>query len=457
MTIRQKKINQNQKFRKIYFQIFLYILIVTAFTIHNAGFEISFTVLALLSFLLLVITLFLLFFFSQFALPVLDLNQRINGLKRLLLYILDDHGPAYFIENGELRERKIDRLKKGPGVVILDTASAAVIRTPVKFKNAIGPGIAFTERNDVIAGIVDLQIQTQSIGPRQEENPFAHIQKTESPAAYEARMKRRNESLAITRDGIQLCVNFSIRFKLDANPGEGNSAFGFNARAAEKAIIGQSIDIEKSADNPNRSVSWKSLPAHLVMDIFREYISKFTLNELFPLYKTEINIIDLISNQTKLRLTQSAYFPFDNYGNQLKENLLSKEFELLKNRGIRMLDVSITNIRLPLQIEEELQTRWKTSWLDVANKERSFVEQEHALQALDGQNQGLMDYAYGASKYLGSIQDNLKLNQKEILIALLQGNLDTIAQTPDLSAVLKNEYKDISDLIEWVRYQGDKP
>jgi len=178
---------------------------------------------------------------------------------------------------------------------------------------------------------------------------------------------------------------------------------------------------------------------------------------LFPLYKTEKNIIDLISSQTKLRLTQSAYFPFDNYGNQIKENLPSKEFELLKNRGIRMLDVSITNIRLPLQIEEELQTRWKTSWLDVANKERSFVEQEHALQALDGQNQGLMDYAYGASKYLGSIQDNLKLNQKEILIALLQGNLDTIAQTPDLSAVLKNEYKDISDLIEWVRYQGDKP
>ncbi len=112
-------------------------------------------------------------------------------------------------------------------------------------------------------------------------------------------------------------------------------------------------------------------------------------------------------------------------------------------------------MRLPAQIEEELQTRWKTSWMDVANREKKIVEQEQAIQSLSGQDQALMDYAYGASKHLGSYPVTDELDSKEILISLLKGNLDTISQDPGLSTVLGSEYKDITDLVEWVRSQGD--
>jgi len=455
MASKHKKTSINKRYSKIFVYFLFYILIVVAGISINGDFQsnFGFGFLVLLIFLLSLVAF--LIFFGQFILPVLNLPERIKAVQRLFLYLLGDHGPAFFIENGELRERRIDRSKNGPGVIILDTASAAVLRTPVKYKGAIGPGIAFTERNDIIAGIVDLHIQSQSIGPRLEEDPFAPLQKGESNASYEARMTRKNETLAVTRDGIQVCVNLSIRFKLDAKPGEGNSAYGYNPTSVEKAIIGQSINFEKPDDNPDRITSWKWYPVNLIIDIFREYISKYTLNEIFPLTKSEINQLDIISNQIKLRLTQSHYYQIDSYGKELNETVFSKEFDLLKKRGIKFIDLSITNLRFPYQIEEELQTRWRTSWLDVANREKKFVEHEQAIQSLSGQDQALMDYAYGTSKYLGSYPGTVDLASKEILISLLKGNLDTISQDPELSSFLSNEYKDISELIEWVRSQGD--
>ena len=455
MANNHRKKTLNNKLNKIILLLALYFLVVIATLSLNGGIKINLLFgLGLFGILIVSIIIFLVFF-GQFILPVLNISDRLKSIERLINYILGDHGPAFFIENGELRERKIDRSKSGPGVIILDTASAAVIRTQVKFKGAIGPGIAFTERNDMIAGIVDLHIQSQSVGPRQEEDPFAPQQKGESPAAYEARMARRNETLAVSRDGIQLCANVMVRFKLDSDPGEGNSAYGYNPDAVEKAIIGQSINFEKPDDNPERITSWKWYPINLTIDIFREYISKYTINELFPLSKSEINILDLITKQIKIRLTQSHYYLLDNFGNELKETEFSKEYNLLKHRGIKFIDLVISNLRFPLQIEENLQSRWKSSWLEVANKEKKLVEQEHAIQTISGQDQALMDYAYGTSKHLGSFPTSNQLNSKEILISLLKGNLDTISQDPNLSILLDNEYKDISEILEWVRSQGD--
>ena len=455
MRTKKNQISKNKQFRKTLFYVLLYFfVIVVAFGfIEKNEFNISFMLMVLLIFIGSLF--FFLVFFSQFSLPVLTLENRIKAFQRLFLYLFGEHGPAIFIENGELRERKIDRFKKGPGVVILDTASAAVLRTPVKYKGAMGPGIAFTNQDDSIAGVVDLHNQTNNIGPRPEEDPFIPIQKNETKAAHEARIARRDESMAITRDGIQVCLNLTIRFKLDSSPGEGNSAYGFNPTSVEKAVIGQSINYDKPDDNPERIYSWKKLPNNLVIDILREYVSKYTINELFPLSKTETNLLGLISNQIKIRLTQSHYNNLDNYGNKQNETIFSKEFDILKRRGIKFLDLSITNIRFPSTIEEGLIKRWKTSWLDVAYQEKKIVDQQHAIQTLAGQNQALMDYAYGATKHLGSVSKDKELECKELLLSLLRGNLETISQDPDLSSDLVSEHKDILDLIEWVRTQRD--
>ncbi len=111
-------------------------------------------------------------FFAQFVLPVRTFLDRQKIFDRLITYLLGGHGPAIFIRNGELVKREGEERQRGPGVLWLDSASAAVTRTPVAIRQVIGPGVHFIERYETIAGTVDLHTQSQFIGPRDSDRPF---------------------------------------------------------------------------------------------------------------------------------------------------------------------------------------------------------------------------------------------------------------------------------------------
>ncbi|PKO18253.1 MAG: hypothetical protein CVU39_02105 [Chloroflexi bacterium HGW-Chloroflexi-10] len=439
--------------RKIYFAVGIFAVLLVTLVLLNGGLLSNLNlVFATLAVLFLICCLFILFF-SQFTLPVRKLSHRILIASRLFSYLTGDHGPAMFIENGELRERKDERLRQGPGVILLDTASAAVIRTPAKFKGAVGPGVAFTERNDSIAGVVDLHVQFQRIGPRLEEKPFQPKGENESDAAYEARQERRNNSKAYTRDGIEVCAHISVVFQLDTVPGEGNTEFGYNPTAVERAIIGRNVDLDKPEDNPERITSWTWLPAHLAADVWREYLEKVTLSELFPLSKNETNKLEVVSKQIKQRLSQPNFIILDEYGNETSESEFSKEYDLLKKRGIKIIAVTLIHLFFSEEVEEQLLKRWTTSWLDFSQKDKKNVEQMQTVEMIRGQNQALLDYAYGATHYLGAIPLHQNLSNTEILSALIKGNLYHIQQDPNLASYLKDEYSAISDLMEWITLQ----
>ncbi|HSM71699.1 MAG TPA: hypothetical protein VK851_09160, partial [Anaerolineales bacterium] len=89
-------------------------------------------------------------FFAQFVLPVKTFEQRQKIFDRLITYLLGGHGPAIFIENGVFKEHSGERLKKGPGVVWLDSASAAVTRPAVKIEQKLGPGGHVIDRGESI-------------------------------------------------------------------------------------------------------------------------------------------------------------------------------------------------------------------------------------------------------------------------------------------------------------------
>jgi len=111
-------------------------------------------------------------FFAQFVLPVHTFRDRQKIFDRLLTNILGGHGPAIFIRNGIEIKREGESEKRGPGVLWLDSASAAVTRTAVKIKQTIGPGVHFTDSGESIAGTVDLHIQSHKIGPKESDQPF---------------------------------------------------------------------------------------------------------------------------------------------------------------------------------------------------------------------------------------------------------------------------------------------
>ena len=203
-----------------------------------------------------------------------------------------------FIRNGELIKGEGEEQKKGPGVLWLDSASAAVTRTAVKIKQTMGPGVHFFDSGEFIAGIVDLHTQSQSIGPRESDKPFDTEGEDLNEEEYEHVQDRRKQVSAWTRDGIEVVPTVSVSFRVDTGfPKEGQpgSRFGYqigitkkdkekeakDKEAIQKAILGEGINPNISSDSPRHRVAWNQLPALMAVDIWREYVAKFTLDELF--------------------------------------------------------------------------------------------------------------------------------------------------------------------------------
>ena len=223
-------------------------------------------------------------FFAQFVLPVQTLRERQKIFDRLLTYLSGGHGPSIFIENGRIRERQGESKKQGPGVLWLDSASAAVTRNAASFIQAVGPGVHFTESGEFLASTIDLHPQVQVLGPRETEQPFAGKADTQGEEEFEQIQKRRLEVSALTRDGIEVVPTVRVEFKIDADPTQGNqpgSHFGFDAEAVRRAVTGEGINPGAPGDAPRRRVAWNQLPALVAVDLWREYLSKFTLAQLF--------------------------------------------------------------------------------------------------------------------------------------------------------------------------------
>lgn len=260
-------------------------------------------------------------FFAQFILPVQTFRDRQKIFNRLIIYLLGRHGPAIFIHNGQQIKGEGEEQKKGPGVLWLDSASAAVTRTATEIKQTIGPGVHFTDKGEFIAGTVDLHIQTHSINFKDSENPFAEKKDDQSPEEYRQMQDRRKMVSALTRDGIEVIPNISVTFRVNTGfpqEDEPGSRFGYRtgetreAKENEKkdkeaifqAIVGQGIKIDLSASNESarKRLAWNELPLSLAIDVWREYAAKFTLDEFF----TTAQIIQPPENGTKQPATEEA-------------------------------------------------------------------------------------------------------------------------------------------------------
>lgn len=233
-----------------------------------------------------VVLLFFLFqiaaaFYAQFVLPIHKRGDRSKVIGRLWLHAMGGHGPAIFVKNGRLVESKNESEKKGPGVLWLDTASAVVTRTDTSLKNFLGPGVHFTDADEKIASVISLHTQSHRIGPDKDDDPFKPAKDYAAEEDYKKVHDRRMAVSAITRDGIEVVPNISVTLKIDAMPAKGTekgSRFGFDQDAVEKAARGEGMS---AASSEPKHVAWNQIAALIAADLWREYLSKFTVNDLF--------------------------------------------------------------------------------------------------------------------------------------------------------------------------------
>jgi hypothetical protein len=495
-------------------------------------------------------------FFSQFILPVKTFRDRQKIFDRHLRHLFGNHGPALFIENGEVREHSGERLKRGPGVVWLDSASAAVTRTAVAIKKTIGPGVHFTDSNEYIekTGTLDLHTQSQKLGPKDGENPFEGKKDDMSPELFDDIQKRRRQVSALSRDGIELVPDISVTFRVDTGfPGKEDpgSRFGYRTGSTpeaklrekqdqaviSKALLGEGINPNIDSESTFHRVAWNRLPMMLAVDVWREYATKFTLDELFspiqeasgsafpkktePTYEeiaamatpsqvnststrregmmerllrdinnsiektinslegreiskpstatysssatpsqpSSINApasktgLQIINEMLKARLTQAQVDLMDEYGNRKPGQMESREYELLQQRGLKVISVSVSNIRLHPTIQESLIKQWMANWLKLAKGEGELLDLKRNLIETAAQEKAQHIYALRLSREIDALCNRGKPAPEELLKSILLRSRAMI-RSGEFSNTLRRrmdtELQDIEDTIRWI-------
>ena len=337
--------------------LILWLFLHVPFFMPGSGKTIVRAILVDLDFMLILLVV-LLAITAQFVLPVTGSHQRFAVIRRLLGFGLSERGPVTYIREGKSIEAHEENKRVGLGVFLIDHASAAVLRTDTAFTRAIGPGVTFTKAGERRAEALDLRKQVRSL---QGQDPSTGI-----PLESEALT-----TSALTKDGIPVAVDLSVFFML--NPGyeptqrevgiTRSPPYEFNRESAEKAVYGHMYG--EVDDLP-----WTDLPMLLAADIWRERIKEHDLEDLIlykpdrtpPLESLQLNIIS--------RLTEPKKLPDG------EPSVKSREGAMLQSRGIRVLDVRLSNLRLPEDVQRERTLRWRENWAGAV--------QERLSDALDG-------------------------------------------------------------------------
>lgn len=387
--------------------------------------------------LFLVAMPFWFFFFGQFVLPVKKFSDRARIFEHLQLYAIGAHGPAVIVENGQIRQREGEYRRSGPGIIWLDTASAAVLRTPTFFTRTVGPGIVFNHHHEYIAATVDLHGQNQTMGPRDTDDKDDPFRADKNNSDYDDIQKRRWETSAMTRDGIEIVTSIGVNFGISSS---------YDSFKDPQTPFGYS---DPNVYNFVRNNVTSEIIGRMVVDIWREYIRRFKLSQLFetPEGENTRTVLQTIFEMVNARLGSAMVNEMDEFG-----RLTLREVDSLENLQIQSMGVKVNaNFRrlwFDPDIEQKLIGAWTTNWLKSAEKEHDQVERQRILKTRMGHEGALLEFAKSASQEIGVQFPHSKTDALELLLhGVLRGSLRNAA----LQRRMTSEANELSDLIQWLR------
>lgn len=409
--------------------------VISLIVMRTAKVPIDYSISALLLIVDFAIAFFLLdrlvYFFAQFVLPIQNPKYRKEIYSRVKNFESGKRGPALFIKNGRVIMHEGEADKKGPGVIVLDTASAAVLRTDTEIKDTVGPGVVFTknykDKDDVshseyIAGSVDLRSQWQFIGPLMSDQPFLNPVPTDVKE-FNGISARRQITSGLTRDGFEVSPAISIKFSIkrpsEKRPTESGvtSQYGYDAEAVRNAITREVIQLG-TADNSKVRMEWNKLPAHLVVNIWREYIRKFKFSDLFA--SNGNSGLQTIEEMINKRVKQNDVVALDDTGAQTGEWVESLEYKQLQSRGLEITDVRIHNLFFEVPIEEQMINQWSAEWMKMAKKEEGHLKEKEALIETAAHEEASKSFARISSSQFSGKPTMPQQNLFKILQLLIQ-------------------------------------
>lgn len=403
-----------------------------------------------------------LIFFAQFIVPLNNLTDRFKIFLRVLFSGTPLHGQYIYLENGTNKDKPEpiqtdeERQRKGWGTAVLDTTSAAILKNSVELTRAIGPGVTFLDFSETLGDTINLRPRKTFLGPFDNdkivENPFAPQGSDEEVLSYKARLQRREQTRGYTRDHVEVVPNIFIKFRLDSQWYSNGSVFGFNPNAVLAALTSRDINARLPVDSSDKLENWDILPGKIASDIWRELLVNFSLQQLFTRVNSQGQTgIELINNVLRQRMTrptapQIAINPNGDYILTLPNT--SREYFMLKRRGIQVTVATVLNLRFEDSIENTLVQNWASTWLARSRADREQRLQIHLTSNAGAQSTALYNFARSTS--LPLTQAPLPLNANQILTNLLQGTGTLITSSPALLNIAEDERQAVADIFEWL-------
>lgn len=342
---------------------------------------------------------------AQFVLPVRDRIGRRSVFGRLLNYLLGERGTVTFVRDGKPQAAQDERELRGAGVIWADHLSAALLRTDTAMTRIVGPGgLAFTEPGEWLAEGLDLRRQKRSLP--------GSTPPTGTPASAD-----EVSAMALTLDGIPVSASLSVTFVLERRtPVESNDI-------ADAPPIVPSIGALQSAAygkmvSGKRDWSWSEIPHRLVVELWRDEVKDRNLDEFLSDHSS---VLAGIEAAILVRLTQETS---------------GSELQLIKERGIRVLDVSIKDLQIPGDIQAEQLQAWFDGWAGPVRKELDEAVDMVREAGIRGEAKAsTMLIERLTHKMSQQLQLDRSLSQRDAIILILEDAAQLCVDVPRLSVL----------------------
>ena len=354
---------------------------------------------------------------SQFVLPVRDQTGRRSVFGRLLNYLLGEGGIVTFVREGKPQAAPDEMALRGAGVIWVDHLSAALLRTDTAMTRIVGPGgLAFTEPGEWLAEGFDLRRQRRSL--------HGSTPPAGSPATAD-----EVSAMALTLDGIPVSASLSITFVLERRtPVESDDVADApptvpSVGALQAAAFGKMISGE-------HDWSWSEIPLRLVVELWRDEVKDRNLDEFLADHS---GVMAGIEAAIRARLTQESSI---------------SDLRLIKERGIRVLGVTVSDLQIPAEIQAEQLQAWFDGWAGPVRKQL-----DEAIELV--REAGIRGEAKAATmlierlthKMSQQLQLDHSLSQRDAIILILEDAAQLCAELPRLSA----RSAQVRDVLEQVK------
>jgi hypothetical protein len=170
-----------------------------------------------------------------------------------------------------------------------------------------------------------------------------------------------------------------------------------------------------------------------------------------PQRKTALQVIN---DMVKARLTQPEVDVLDDTGKRGDGTIPSREYQLLQDRGLKVISVGINTPRFNPTVEDSIIKAWNASWLNNAKSESDQIDRRRNNIEKTAEEKAKRQYVEALSREINELAKVEKPSIKETLKSLILRSHSMMRSSEQLRRRMTTEMQDIEEMIKWIEANG---